>query len=345
MRLDNSKKDFASAVHNTAISADILDEYVEKDYWLFLILKQIFKNDKRGYVFKGGTSLSKCYHLINRFSEDIDISYSSPFEEVNSGEIKRKFKGITDAIKAVGLEIANTDKLRWNRYFNQFQCPYNSFFSGTNIEKKVVIELAAQTPSFPSEEKIFSSFIGDYFESIGRHDLVEQYELAPFNLQVQTLERTLVDKTFAICDYYIDDKCENHSRHLYDISKLLTKVNLNQKLADLFKEVRSYRNKISVCRSARDGMKLNQLIDAIIKNESFKKDYETKTEILLYENYPYETCKESLIKLKDFLKENETYLEQKEEANLINPALDELENNKTVDGEAALEELKDKYDK
>ena len=301
MHLFNNKRDFETVITKTSKWMSVANEYIEKDYWLFLILKEIFKNDKRGYVFKGGTSLSKCHHLINRFSEDIDISYSSPFGEVNSGEIKRKFKGITDAIKAVGLEIANPDKLRWNRYFNQFQCPYNSFYSDTNIEKKVVIELAAQTPSFPSEEKEFSSFIGDYFESIGRHDLVEKYELAPFNLQVQTLERTLVDKTFAICDYYIDDKCENHSRHLYDISKLLTKVNLDKILANLFEEVRSYRNKISVCRSARDGMKLNQLLDAIIRNESFKNDYESKTMVLLYEKYPYSECESALIRMRDFL--------------------------------------------
>ena len=244
MHLFNNKRDFETVITKTSKWMSVANEYIEKDYWLFLILKEIFKNDKRGYVFKGGTSLSKCHHLINRFSEDIDISYSSPFGEVNSGEIKRKFKGITNAIKTVGLEIANPDKLRWNRYFNQFQCPYNSFYSDTNIEKKVVIELAAQTPSFPSEEKEFSSFIGDYFESLGRHDLVEKYELAPFSLQVQTLERTLVDKTFAICDYYIDGKCDNHSRHLYDISKLLTKVNLDNNLANLFEEVRNYRNKI-----------------------------------------------------------------------------------------------------
>lgn len=301
MHLFNNKRDFETVITKTSKWMSVANEYIEKDYWLFLILKEIFKNDKRGYVFKGGTSLSKCHHLINRFSEDIDISYSSPFGEVNSGEIKRKFKGITDAIKAVGLEIANPDKLRWNRYFNQFQCPYNSFYSDTNIEKKVVIELAAQTPSFPSEEKEFSSFIGDYFESLGRHDLVEKYELTPFNLQVQTLERTLVDKTFAICDYYIDDKCENHSRHLYDISKLLTKVNLDKNLANLFEEVRSYRNKISVCRSARDGMKLNQLLDAIIRNKSFKNDYESKTMVLLYEKYPYNECENALIRMRDFL--------------------------------------------
>lgn len=45
----------------------VLEEYIEKDYWLVNILKSILSKDP-DYVFKGGTSLSKCYHLINRLS-------------------------------------------------------------------------------------------------------------------------------------------------------------------------------------------------------------------------------------------------------------------------------------
>lgn len=107
MRLNNDKIMFKDTIANTSFELGILQVYVEKDYWLFLLLKEIFKNNERGYVFKGGTSLSKCHHLINRFSEDIDISYSSNFASINSGEIKRKFKGITGAIKTIGLEISN----------------------------------------------------------------------------------------------------------------------------------------------------------------------------------------------------------------------------------------------
>ena len=304
MRLDDDKNLFIKSIQETATSLGILDIYVEKDYWLFLLLKNIFKDKERGYVFKGGTSLSKCHHLINRFSEDIDISYASPFATVNSGEIKRKFRGITKAIKTIGLEIANADKLRWNRYFNQFQCPYNSVCDSITIEKKVIIELAAQTPSFPSETKQFACFIGEYLESINRHDLVIEYGLEPFELQVQTLSRTLVDKTFAICDYYLSKKCQRHSRHIYDISKLVDAIELNQGLADLFNEVRDFRKNIKVCKSAQEGIKLMNVIDKIIAENSFKEDYEKITMPLLYEEYPYQKCKDHLIILRDFLANN-----------------------------------------
>ena len=173
-----------------------------------------------------------------------------------------------------------------------------------NIERKVIIELAAQTPSFPSETKVFSSFIYDYFKSINREDLIEKYDLEPFPIQVQTLERTLVDKTFAICDYYISDNIKQHSRHIYDISKLLSVINLNEGLAKLFLEVREYRNKIPICLSARDGIKLNEILNNIISLKSFKADFEKVTYQFLYEDYTYKKCEESLIKLKDFLASN-----------------------------------------
>ena len=336
MRLDNDEELFLDAISNASLTLNILEEYVEKDYWLFLLLKDIFKNHERGYVFKGGTSLSKCHHIINRFSEDIDISYSSNFSSINSGEIKRKFKGITGAIRVVGLEIADAEKLRWNMYFNQFQCLYKSFYPNTSLEKKVIIELAAQTPSFPSEEKEFSSFIGEYFESIGHHDWVAKYELEPFPIQVQTLERTLVDKTFAICDYYLTNKCRKHSRHLYDISKLLTKVNLNQNLANLYAEVKEIRKKIKVCVSTKEGASLSDILTRILDEESFKSDYETLTMPLLYEDYSYNQCKESLTQLRDFLKRTE-------EASIVNAGLNDLNNNNAIDGEEALKTIKEKY--
>ena len=301
MRLDDNFDVYRLYLEKTAKQLKISNEYVEKDYWLFLLLKEIFKNSERGYVFKGGTSLSKCHHLINRFSEDIDISYVAPFSTVNSGEIKRKFRGITRAIKAIGLEISNADKLRWNRYFNQFQCPYNSICEGNTIEKKVIIELAAQTPSFPSETKQFACFIGEYLESIDRHDLVVEYGLEPFELQVQTLTRTLVDKTFAICDYYLSKRCHRHSRHIYDISKLIDVIDLNDELANLYLLVRDYRKGLKICLSAQDGIKLSTIVGTIIDEDSFKNDYETLTMPLLYETYPYKECKSHLIKLKDFL--------------------------------------------
>ncbi len=280
----------------------IADEYVEKDYWLTKILKNIFSKEI-DYVFKGGTSLSKCFHLINRFSEDIDISYSISYASIGSSQRNKKFKGITSSVKESGLDISNKERLLRSAYFNQLICPYNSVLtnSGVLIDKHVVIELAAQTPSFPHVRKSIQSFIGEYLDKIGRHDLVEEYELQAFEINVQSLERTFIDKTFAICDYYLANRCKKHSRHLYDLSKIITQISLDSSLADLFNQVREYRKEIEVCYSAKEDQKLAKILAEIIENDSFKEDYEKITRPLLYEQITYDSCRNALVEIRDFL--------------------------------------------
>ena len=61
--------------HNTAAKTGLHDAIVEKDFWVCLTLGYLFHRCpwKKTVTFKGGTSLSKGYHLISRFSEDIDL--------------------------------------------------------------------------------------------------------------------------------------------------------------------------------------------------------------------------------------------------------------------------------
>ena len=304
MRLDSDKKMFENMIERTSDFLNIRREYVEKDYWLSLLLKEIFKHEL-DYVFKGGTSLSKCHHLINRFSEDIDISYEKSYFASGVGEIERKYKGISSSIKTIGLSVLHTEKLNRDGYFNRFECPYPSMFDDGNIEKKVIIELAAQTPSFPSEIKPIQSFIGEYLDRTGRHELTIQYELESFSVRTQSLERTLVDKIFAICDYYLSNKCAKHSRHLYDISKILEKISFDENTIMLFKEVREHRKKNDICYSARNGVVISDLLTKIIEEESFKMDYNNLTLTLLYEICPYSKCELVLIKIRDQLKNND----------------------------------------
>lgn len=303
MRLSDDRTLLNAYIKQASSYFDIAPEYIEKDYWLMEILKELFSKDLP-YVFKGGTSLSKCYHLINRFSEDIDISYSCQFGEINAGLKNRLFKGITNSIKSVGLDILNKDKLRRNAYFNQYVCPYESLLLNTAIDKKVVVELAGQTPSFPTNKLKIQSFIGEYFDITGRHNLTIEYGLEEFDIIVQSLSRTLVDKVFAICDYYLSNKTTKHSRHLYDLNKILTKFELNQDVVNVLNEVRNYRKNIVVCKSAADGVKLFDVLDSIISNRSFEEDFNIITKPLLYEDIKYSECEKSLIRIRDFLKEN-----------------------------------------
>jgi predicted nucleotidyltransferase component of viral defense system len=72
---DISLKDLAVLVSETADIKRLDEAVVEKDLWVCLTLNHLFHHSpfKGRFVFKGGTSLSKCYGLIERFSEDIDL--------------------------------------------------------------------------------------------------------------------------------------------------------------------------------------------------------------------------------------------------------------------------------
>ena len=70
-----NKEDLRVLIVNTARKRNISEAVIEKDYWVTFILDYLFNDNKwkEYFTFKGGTSLSKCFGLIERFSEDIDL--------------------------------------------------------------------------------------------------------------------------------------------------------------------------------------------------------------------------------------------------------------------------------
>ncbi len=277
----------------------ILPEYVEKDYYAISILKELTSRNEK-FVFKGGTSLSVCQKIINRFSEDIDISYLD--ETITVGQRKKIKQSFFDAIEAVSLHVSNPEDIRSKRVFNRYICSYSSSYNV--LGDKVIVEWATQTPAFPIEEKIAQTIIGKYLQQIGRDDLVKQYDLAPFKVLTITKERTLVDKIFAICDYHISKKLDRQSRHIYDIYQLLKYVELNNDFIDLFKKVQKYREDLSTCYSAKKDSVVSKLLFELVEQDTYKKDYNSKTFPLLYDHIKYEQCIPSIIKIAEFLKTN-----------------------------------------
>lgn len=69
---DEERKEVITAV---SLSMGLRPDIIEKDFWVCFMLDYLFHDCKYrdAFVFKGGTSLSKSYHVIKRFSEDIDI--------------------------------------------------------------------------------------------------------------------------------------------------------------------------------------------------------------------------------------------------------------------------------
>ena len=297
MLLSNDFEMFSIIVKEVFEKTGVQSNYIEKDYYAISVLKELISRNNK-FVFKGGTSLSVCQKAINRFSEDIDISYED--EHITVGQRKQIKQAFFDSIQAVSLTVSNSDNIRSRRVFNRYMCPYVSKFTGANDQ--VLVEWATQTPSFPIEEKTAQTIIGQYLESIGRNDLVKKYGLEKFVVKTITKERTLVDKIFAICDYHISGKLERQSRHIYDIHQLLPLVELNDNFLNLFLKVKGYRVNLETCYSAKEGMIVSDLLKELIAENTYKNDYNSRTFPLLYDGTSYENCISSLERIIDFLK-------------------------------------------
>ena len=276
---------------DTGIEASI----VEKDYYVTVFLRRIV-TQLPNIIFKGGTSLSKCYKLINRFSEDIDLNIETETHPTE-GQRKKLKEVIVSIIDEFGFTLTNPDKVRSRRDYNRYIVDYPTIFPTSYLKEHLIVETAVYIKAYPCKRMLASSLIYDYLERNGYADLIEQYELQPFELNVQAAERTLVDKVFALGDYYLSDAVREHSRHVYDIYKLLGVVTLDDSMKELVQSVREERKPHVNCRSAKDGVDLNALLQEIVDKAIYKPDYDEITAKMLFEEVSYETAVTALRKI------------------------------------------------
>ena len=285
MVLHKDKKSFDIAIRAASRHFNVSPAIIEKDYYVTLVLRELAKQVP-DLLFKGGTSLSKCYKIIDRFSEDIDITLDS--EHQSQGKRKNLKYTIVEICSNLGLNLLNENETRSRRDYNCYKIDYCARHSLSGLNPQLLVETVFIVKAFPDEIKQASSMIYDYLKAVGNDEAIAQYELEPFDIRVQTLDRTLVDKVFAVCDYMLDNKTERQSRHIYDLSRLLTLVKLDDNLKALIKEVREDRKLGTKCYSAQDCVSVPNLLRQMIDTEFFKKDYEDSTEKLLSKPVTYE---------------------------------------------------------
>lgn len=285
MALHNDKENFDIAIRAASRHFNVSPAIIEKDYYATLILRELVKQVP-GLLFKGGTSLSKCYKIIDRFSEDIDITLDS--EHQSQSNRKNLKYVIVDICNTLGLKLLNKDETRSRRDYNCYKIDYLSRYSLLGLNSQLLVETVFIVKSFPDEVKQASSMIYDYLKAVGNEEAIKQFELEPFCIRVQTLDRTLIDKVFAICDYMLDNKTKRNSRHIYDLSRLIKLVKLDDNLRPLVREVRENRKSKTKSYSAQDSINIPELLQQMIDTEFFKKDYEDSTEKLLFIPVSYE---------------------------------------------------------
>lgn len=294
MKLHKDKATFEQAVRSASRYFNVESALVEKDYFVTLVLGKI-NEYAPGLLFKGGTSLSKCHKIINRFSEDIDLTLDE--EHFTQGQRQKLKYIIVDVCKELGLTLINESETKSRRDYNSYRIEYPILFSSGSVNPQLLVETVFIQKAYPDEIKTANSMIGDWLHDTENSKAIEKFELHPFEIRVQALERTLVDKVFAICDYMERNITLRQSRHIYDISRLLTKVKLDDCLKKLVREVREDRKSNKTCVSAQGGVDVPALLCKAIDTQFFKKDYEDSTLKLLSEPVTYDEAIKALEKI------------------------------------------------
>ena len=294
--LHNNREQFAEAINLAVFQTGLAPEIIEKDYYITLILRKLSEMFDF-VVFKGGTSLSKCHKVIDRFSEDIDITIDN---SLSQGQKKKLKYGIVEIVEELGMNISNIDDIRSRRDYNCYRIEYDSVLKSTSgaVNPMVIMETSFTEVSFPTVTLAVGSYIGELLQEEAPEMLTE-YSLNPFEMKVQGLDRTLIDKVFAVCDYYLSGHVKKHSRHIYDIYKLSPLVRQDDDFRKLIQEVRDVRSKASICLSAQPDVNVTELLYKIIRDEVYKEDYNTLTVRLLKEKVDYNEAIQALRKIAD----------------------------------------------
>lgn len=297
MELYKDENLFREAILSTSNKLNISQSIIEKDYFVTLLLKKINQRIP-GILFKGGTCLSKCFKLINRFSEDIDLTLDeSHFTQSNKRKANKEIVNICDDL---GFKIINRIESIKHSHgsFNCYEIAYPHNYQIGDLHPYIKIELVFIQKAFPKISRPVSSLIYEALSTKQNKKIFEEYGLEEFVMNAQTIERTFVDKVFAICDYYLEKVSLRQSRHIYDIHKLFDYVDKHD-LKILINDVRKERSKNKKCLSAAFGMNVSKIINDFINESFFKNDYEAVTLSLLNNPIKYDDAISTLKEIAD----------------------------------------------
>jgi len=228
---------------NIAEDKGIDDNAVEKDFWVSMVMKAIFSLPcSKGLVFKGGTSLSKGWDLIKRFSEDCDLAIDRAYlgfgKNINGTQRNKLRKAskifiestlvkeLENALNELGLsghfglvipETKETDKDPV-----EFFVEYKSILPDKNpyISERVKIEISCRSQTEPFETVRMRSMIEDAYPD-------ELFSELPFAVPTVLPGKTFLEKIFLLHEEFNRSgggtDVDRLTRHLYDIEKMMDK--------------------------------------------------------------------------------------------------------------------------
>lgn len=212
MKLHEFPEEFHDLISMVSREKHILESAVERDYYIVMMLQNLAKSEYADKcVFKGGTSLSKCYpDSIERFSEDIDLTFLGM--ECGDKECDRTIKKI-ESLMTLGAETEKIPEERSNRSKSMY------VWHGTK-SNRIKLEIGSTVRPDPYSRKQIKSYIQEYLEANGFNEDVRRFELNTVELNVLNIERTFIDKIMSVKRHAYCGTLNEKVRHIYDVVRL-----------------------------------------------------------------------------------------------------------------------------
>ncbi len=306
-RLEKARQ--RTILEQTSARTEVPVYAVEKDIWVSILLQEIFKMSCADQIiFKGGTSLSKGWGLIKRFSEDIDLSIQRDYLGYEGDLSKNKIDQLRKAVygfchgdfhdelsqtlskSVIPDELYDLAKNHKNPEKGPVSLTlhYRSVLPTENeyVPSRVSIELSGRGLKEPREILTMNTIVFKAYPQVGEADIQSD---------VPTImpERTFLEKVFLLHEVFTKPiekvNAERRSRHLYDVVQIFERYGPKLWDKELFEITREHRKKYTPIKGVEyDELKMNQLkftpYDEAAK--LFKQDYETMREYMIYEPDP-----------------------------------------------------------
>ncbi len=297
---------------------------IEKDWWVTMVLRAIFTSEYAPHLsFKGGTSLSKCFGIIDRFSEDVDIAINREFlgftGELSKTQVSDKLRRascsfvreilpneITRQMVALGIpesefevrvnvtDVTTTDP-------EVVEIHYRSIFETIGyVRDKVLIEVSGRSMREPVEQIEVCSMIAEALPHT-------QYADPRFTLTAVSPKRTFLEKACLLHEEFAQTtravRTNRMSRHIYDLERLASKGIADEALADkeLYKAVVEHRRKFIGLKGFDYSELLSQNISFTLPEdivEEWRADYRAMQQSMIYgESLDFDTLIERIKEL------------------------------------------------
>ncbi|SFL07730.1 Nucleotidyl transferase AbiEii toxin, Type IV TA system [Porphyromonadaceae bacterium KH3CP3RA] len=311
--IDLSKKDQQEIIQRVQAENGLNGQIIEKDWWVSTVLRALFSLPYSEHCsFKGGTSLSKCWGLISRFSEDADIAVDREYlgfsGKLSKTQISDKLRRACCAFVREKLQYdlgeklveIGIDKSKFKIHVDItpvtttdpeiIEVEYPSVFDVEipYIRHKVIIEVSGRSMNEPVEPVFLNSFINEVFDEA-------PFSEPAFKVRAVVPQRTFLEKLFLLHEEFSKPhklvRTERMSRHLYDIGQIMNTQIAEKALADeeLYRSVIEHR-RIFIGMKAFDYSTLLpksiRIVPPTHLMEAWRQDYNTMQETMIYGDSP-----------------------------------------------------------